>query len=157
MARCLYLTALVHSTQGYFGLYGPGLTIAPVSPHRSNRSRMVCLFRVCGLLYSSVEFLVAARAWVMSVFVCESCLSVFGVLVSVCVWFKSCACSVRVMSVVVAMRKARRVIQWRLDDFLTFRCWCGGDLSSVVAFVLVWEAAGSLGQACSDVLVGVKT
>ena len=76
----------------------------------------------------------------MLVFVCEICLCVAGVLVSVCACLKSCACSVMVSSVIVAMRKARRVIQWRFGVFLTFRGGREFDLSGVVAFVGVREA-----------------
>ena len=78
----------------------------------------------------------------MLVFVCEDCLCVVGVLVAVCACLKSCACSVMVRRVSVTMRKARRVIQWRLGGFLTFRGERGYELSSVVAFVLVSEAVG---------------
>ena len=152
MARCLYLTALVQSTQGYFGLYGPGLTIAPVSPDKSSRSRMVCRLRVCGLLCSDVEFLAAARACVMLVSVCGFCLCVFSVFVSVCACPKSCACSVMVRSVSVTMRKARRVIQWRFRGFLTFLWGCVADLSDVAANVLVCVTGEWLERACSEVL-----
>ena len=118
---------------------------------------MVCLFRVCGLLGSRVESLAAARARVMSVFVCENCACVFGVLVSVCACLKSSACSVMVRSVIVVMRKVIRVKMWRLGVFLTFRGCVVSVLSGVVAFVLISEAGGWLGRAmCSGVLVGGK-
>ena len=42
MPRCPHLTAFKQITQGYLGQYGPGLTIAPVSPHSSSRRRIVC-------------------------------------------------------------------------------------------------------------------
>ena len=56
----------------------------------------------------------------MSVSVCEIWFCMLRVLVSVCACLRSCACSVMASSVNVHMRKARRIIQWRLDVFLTF-------------------------------------
>ena len=71
----------------------------------------------------------------MLVFVCESC-------VCVCACLKSCVCSVMVRSVIVVMRKAKRVILWRFGVFLTFQGGRVCDLSYVAAFVVVRRVGG---------------